>query len=79
LFGWSVVISCVALIVYVHSVMQSSGVASSLPVKLYVLIPTMIFFVLLMLFGWPNYVRFPRQYTAWDRSLVCKCCGAVWE
>jgi len=69
----------VALIVYVHSVMQSSGVASSLPVKLYVLIPTMIFFVLLMLFGWHNYVLFPRQYTAWDRSFVGKCCGAVWE
>lgn len=55
LFGWSVVVSFVALIVYVHSVMQSSGMASSLPVRLYVLIPTMIFFVLLMLFGWHNY------------------------
>jgi hypothetical protein len=37
----------------------------------------MIFFVLLMLFGWHNYAFLDNM--AWDRSFVCKRCGAVWE
>jgi len=77
LIVWFAVLSFVALVVYIHSVMGSSSTASALPVKLYGLIASCVFVFLVLLTWRHNHLTYARQYAQWDRSFVCERCGAV--
>ena len=77
LIVWSAVISLVALIVYVHSVMSGPGPASSFPAK-------SVCRSFPRRFSRPggsvwrhNHSTYSREYAEWDRSFLCERCGAV--
>ena len=74
---WSVVISFVALLVYVRSVMSHPGPASSSPVTLYAVIFPIVLAVLLAAIWRHNHSSYPREYAEWSRSFVCERCGTV--
>ncbi len=74
---WSVVVSLVALVVYVRSVMSHPGPASSLPVTLYAVISPIILAVLLVAIWRHNHSTYSREYAEWTRSFVCERCGTV--
>jgi hypothetical protein len=71
------VLSFVALVVYIHSVMSSTSTASSVPVKLYGVIVSCVFAFLVLVTWRHNHSTFPRECAEWDRSLICQRCGAV--
>jgi transcriptional regulator with XRE-family HTH domain len=73
----SALLSLVALIVYVHSVMSGPVPASSLPAKLYAVLFPVGFLVLLALFWRHNHSTYSREYAEWDRSFLCERCGEV--
>ncbi len=79
LVAWSAVIWLGCLIVYIHSVVSSVGVVSATPGKVFVFVSALAFIALLVLFGWHNFVVFPRRYMEWDRSFFCSRCGTVWK
>ena len=71
------ILSFVALVAYIQSVMGSASTASSLPVKLYGLVAP-CFFVVLVLVTWRhNHSTFLQEYAEWDRSFMCQRCEAV--
>ncbi len=74
---WFAVVSFIALVVYIQSVMGSSSTASALPVKLYGLIASCVFALLAFSTWRHNRSTVPRRYAEWDRSFVCERCGAV--
>jgi hypothetical protein len=77
LVGWFVLGSFVALIAYVHSVMSSSAVASSLPVGSVFLIASCLLILLVFFFWRHNHFVYPRQFAEWERSFLCMRCGNV--
>ena len=77
LLGWFLLGSFVALVSYVNSVMSHRGQAASLPVTLYVVIGSCVFFFLVFLVWRHNHSVYPRQYIAWERSFLCQRCGSV--
>ena len=68
------ILSFVALVVYIRSVMGSASTPSSPPVKLYGLVAPCFFVVLA---SRHNHRTFPREYAESDRSFMCCRCGAV--
>ncbi len=76
---WSAAISFVALVVYIHAVMASSSIASSLPAKLYALIGSAIFASLMLITWRHTHSKYREQYAQWDHSFVCETCGTVTE
>lgn len=74
---WSVVISLVALVAYVRSVMSSSGPASSLPVTMYAIIFPTALVILLAAIWRHNHSTYPREYAEWSRSFLCERCGTI--
>jgi hypothetical protein len=77
LIGWSSLVSCIALVGYVHSVMSSSSKASSLPAAIGIVVLGAGFLFLLAAFWRHNQLVYPRQYAEWDESFVCQRCGGV--
>ena len=77
LIVWSSVLSLVALVSYVRSVMSSPGPASSLPVKLYAVVFPLVFLFLVTLFWRHNHSTYSREYAEWNRSFLCERCGTV--
>ena len=74
---WSVVVSILALVIYVRSVMSHPGPASSLPVSLYAVIFPIVLVVLLAAIWRHNHSTYSREYAEWSRSFVCERCGTV--
>jgi hypothetical protein len=77
LIGWSALVSCIALIGYVRSVMSSSSRVSSLPAAIGTVILSGAFLFLLFAFWRHNQLIYPRQYAEWDESFLCERCGGV--
>jgi hypothetical protein len=74
---WSAVISFVALVAYVRSVMSHPGPASSLPVTLYAVIFPVVLVIVLAAIWRHNHSSYSREYDEWSRSFVCQRCGTV--
>jgi hypothetical protein len=66
-----------ALFAYVIFVAFNPPPVSTLPMKMYVFLAPIVFLVLAFLFWRHNHLKFPQQYTRWDRSFICRRCGAV--
>jgi hypothetical protein len=77
LMGWFVLGSFVALVAYVHSVMSSSRMASSLPVGTFVVVVSCLFVLAMYSFWRHNHLEYPRRYDEWERSFLCQRCGGV--
>jgi hypothetical protein len=77
LVAWSVVLSLVALVSYIRSVMSSPGPASTLPVMVYAVLFPVVFLCLAFLFWRHNHLTYSRQYAEWNRSFLCERCGTV--
>jgi hypothetical protein len=75
--GWYAAISLAVLVVYVHSVMGSTGKVSSLPGMLGTVAIGGLFLVLMFATWRHNRLAYPRQLAEWQRSFVCQLCGAV--
>ena len=77
LAGWAFAVSCASLLAYIVFASASTPPVSTLPVKLFVYLapPTLLF--LLALFWRHNHLVYPRQYAQWDRTFLCRRCGAV--
>jgi hypothetical protein len=75
--GWSAGISFVLLIVYVHSVMGSTGKVSSLSGMVATVAIGGLFLVLMFATWRHNRLAYPRQLAEWQRSFVCQRCGTV--
>jgi len=71
------VVSFLALIIYIHNVMGSPSVSSSLPMKLYGLVGMCVVIAGVFLIWRHNHFTYSRQYAEWDKSFVCQRCGTV--
>ena|SRR5438876_41746 len=74
---WFAVVSFVALVVYINSVMERFSTASALPVKLYGLFASCVLVFLVLLTWRHNHSTHARQLGQWDRSYVCERCGFI--
>ena len=74
---WSAVISFIALVIYVRSVMSHPGPASSLPVTLYAVVFPIVLAAILVVTWRHNHSTYSREYAEWTRSFVCERCGTV--
>jgi cytochrome c oxidase assembly factor CtaG len=77
LLGWFALVSFVALVSYVHSVMSNSAATSSLPVPTYIMVASSVLLILGFLFWRHNHFVYPREHAEWDRSFLCQRCGNV--
>jgi hypothetical protein len=77
LLGRFAALSFVALVIYVHSPMASASTSSSLPLKLYGLIASCAFVLLVFLTWKHNHFTHARRYGEWNRCFICKRCGAL--
>jgi hypothetical protein len=77
LIGWSVVVSIVMLIVYVHSVMGSSTKVSALPAVVGMFLVATGFLMSLFLIWRHNHLVYPGQHAEWNDSWLCTRCGGV--
>jgi hypothetical protein len=71
------IITLVALGAYIVFVASSHPPISTLPMKKYVFLAPVVFFVLVFLFWQYNHTTFPRKYAQWNRSFICQRCGEV--
>jgi hypothetical protein len=74
---WSAIVSIVALVIYVRSVMSHPGPASSLPVTLYAVVFPIVLAAILVVTWRHNHSTYSREYAEWTRSFVCERCGNV--
>jgi hypothetical protein len=74
---WPAIVSFVALVVYVRSVMSGPGPATSLPVTFYAVLAPAAFIFLVAVFWRHNHSTYQRQYTQWNQSFICERCGRV--
>lgn len=77
LIGWLALVSSIALIGYVHSVMGSSTKVSSLPGVVGMFVLAIGFLVSLFVIWRHNHLVYPRQHAEWNDSWVCQRCGGV--
>lgn len=77
LLWWSALISFVLLILYIHAVMGSSTPAFSLGAVSYLLLFPLILLVCVFLVWKHNSFFYPRELKRWNRSVICRRCGAV--
>jgi hypothetical protein len=75
LIGWSALVSCIALIGYVRSVMSSSSRVSAAPVVIIGAIGLLAFVMLLFLTWRHNQLVYPRQLAEWQSLFLCSRCG----
>ena len=74
---WFAIISFIALVVYVRSVMSGPAPASSLPVSLYAILAPAAFIFIVAVFWKHNHSTYQRQYAQWSQSFICERCGTV--
>jgi hypothetical protein len=74
---WFAIISFIALVVYVRSVMSGPVPASSLPVTLYAILAPAAFISIVAVFWKHNHSTYQRQYAQWSQSFICERCGTV--
>jgi len=74
---WPAIVSFIALVVYVRSVMSGPAPASSLSVPLNAVLAPAAFLSLVALFWRHNHSTYQRQYARWNRSFICERCGTV--
>ena len=74
---WFAIISFIALVVYVRSVMSGPVPASSLPVKLYVVFAPVVLLLLVGIVWRHNHSTYQQKYALWNESFICERCGAV--
>ena len=74
---WFAIISFIALVVYVRSVMSGPVPASSLPVTLYAILAPAAFISIVAVFWKHNHSTYQRQYAHWNQSFICSRCGTV--
>jgi|SRR5882762_7073783 len=72
-------VSLMALILYIHNVMANSTISSSLPVKLYGFSACFVLGLGIFLTWRHNHSIYTAHFAQWDRSFVCRKCGAVSE
>jgi hypothetical protein len=77
LVGRFAALSFVALVIYVHCVMASASTSSSLPSKLYRLITSCVFVLLVFLTWKHNHFTHAQRYGEWNRCFICERCGAL--
>ena len=77
LVGWSGVVTLIALVLYVQHVMASPVPASSLPVKLYVVLAPLVLSLLVGIVWRHNHSAYEQKYARWNESYVCERCGTV--
>jgi hypothetical protein len=74
---WFAIISFIALVVYVRSVMSGPVPASSLPVTLYAILAPAAFISIVAVFWKHNHSTYQRQYAHWSQSFICERCATV--
>jgi len=74
---WFAIISFLALVVYVRSVMSGPSPASSLPVTLYAILAPAAFISIVAVFLKHNHSTYQRQYAHWNQSFICERCGTI--
>jgi len=74
---WFAIVSFIALVVYVRSVMSGPVPASSLPVTLYAILAPAAFISIVAVFWNHNHSTYQRQYAQWSQSFICERCGTV--
>ncbi len=76
---WSVLsfLSLDWLVFYVNTITSNSSVVLSAPLILYGVFSSCIFALTLVLAWRHNHSTYERQYDEWNRSFICKRCGAV--
>jgi hypothetical protein len=74
---WPAIVSFVALVVYVRSVMSGTAPATSLPVTLFAVLAPAAFISLVAVFWRHNHSTYQRRYAQWNQSFICQRCGAV--
>ncbi len=74
---WSGVLTLIALVIYVQHVMSSPAPASSLPVKLYVILAPVVLLLLVGTVWRHNHSTYQQKYAQWNESFICQRCGTV--
>jgi hypothetical protein len=74
---WSAVITFIALVVYVRSVMSHAGTSSALPAELYAVFFPIVLIIVLAAIWRHNHSTYSREYAEWSRSFICQRCGVV--
>ena len=74
---WFAIVSFIALVVYVRSVMSGPVPASSLPVKLYVIFAPVVLLLLVGTVWRHNHSTYQQKYAEWNQSFICQRCGTV--
>lgn len=78
-FGWSLVVAFVSLIVYVHLVMSSAEPVSSTSGETFAFLLLVIFLLSEAAVWRHNHAAYARAFAKWDRQFVCMRCGATSE
>ncbi len=65
---WSAIVSFIALVVYIRSVMSGPAPASSLPVTLYAILAPAAFISIVAVFWKHNHSTYQRQYAQWNHT-----------
>jgi len=81
LFGWSLLafLSVGWIVFYVNTITTNSSTLSSLPLAMYIVFSASVCVCLLVAWSKHNYSTYRRQRAQWDRSFICKRCGAISE
>jgi hypothetical protein len=74
---WSGVVTFIALILYIQHVMSSSVLASSLPVRLYLIFAPVVWLLLVGIVWRHNSSTYKQKYAQWNESFICGRCGTV--
>lgn len=79
LFGRSalVFLSIGWIVFYANTITKNSSSVSSVPLTIYAMLSAGVFVVLLLVYLKHNNSVYPRKYAEWDRSFICRRCGAV--
>ena len=79
LVGWSVLAFLAVgwIVFYVNAVTTNSSSVSSVPLAIYAVLSSAVFFLLFLRYWNHNHSAYPRQYAQWDRSFICQRCGTV--
>jgi hypothetical protein len=67
------------LIFYVHSITTNSSIMLSFEFTFYALLSSAFFVFVFVLVWRHNHSTYQQRYAQWDRSFICRRCGAVTE
>jgi hypothetical protein len=74
---WATITTFAALGIYIVFVASSPPPVSTLPVKMYVVLAPVVLLILVVMFWRHNHLKYPQEYSHWNRSFICQRCGAV--